>query len=56
MKRLVDLPGHPRLRDEVKRNLKTASAVVFVVDVQSLLRVGGSIAEYIRSSLHRYKL
>ncbi|KAI9638565.1 signal recognition particle receptor beta subunit-domain-containing protein [Dioszegia hungarica] len=43
--RLVDIPGHPRLRDEVKRNLKTASAVVFVVDIQALLRNAGAIAE-----------
>lgn len=45
--RLVDLPGHPRLRDVVKSQLREADAVVFVVDVQGIVRNAGQVAEYI---------
>lgn len=43
--RLVDLPGHPRLRDEFKKYVREASAVVFVVDVVGIVRNAGSVAE-----------
>lgn len=42
---LVDLPGHPRLKDEMKKYVKTADAVVFVVDIVGLVRNAGVIAE-----------
>ncbi|TYJ54753.1 hypothetical protein B9479_004601 [Cryptococcus floricola] len=43
--RLVDLPGHPRLRDEVKKYEAEAAAVVFVVDIQGVIRNGSGVAE-----------
>jgi signal recognition particle receptor subunit beta len=43
--RLLDLPGHPRLQDDVKAHLPDADGLVFVVDVQALLKNAGSIAE-----------
>ncbi|WWC69623.1 uncharacterized protein I206_103566 [Kwoniella pini CBS 10737] len=43
--RLIDIPGHPRLRDELKKYIKDASAVVFVVDIQALVRNAAAIAE-----------
>ncbi|OCF35259.1 signal recognition particle receptor subunit beta [Kwoniella heveanensis CBS 569] len=43
--RLIDLPGHPRLRDQLERYVKEASAVVFVVDVQAVVRNAASVAE-----------
>ncbi|ODN89184.1 signal recognition particle receptor subunit beta [Cryptococcus wingfieldii CBS 7118] len=43
--RLVDLPGHPRLRDEVKKYEAEAAAVVFVVDIQGVIRNGPGVAE-----------
>ncbi|WVF72454.1 hypothetical protein IAT40_007269 [Kwoniella sp. CBS 6097] len=43
--RLIDLPGHPRLRDQLKKHVKEASAVVFVVDVQAVVRNAASVAE-----------
>ncbi|WWD15760.1 hypothetical protein CI109_100182 [Kwoniella shandongensis] len=43
--RLVDLPGHPRLRDEVKKYVNEASAVVFVVDIQGIVRNASGVAE-----------
>jgi len=42
---LVDLPGHPRLKDEFKKNIKGADAVVFVVDIVGLVRTAGTVAE-----------
>lgn len=45
--RLVDLPGHPRLRDEVKKHLPSCSGVVFVVDVVGVVRTAGQVAEYV---------
>jgi signal recognition particle receptor subunit beta len=42
---LVDLPGHPRLKDEMKKYIKTADAVIFVVDIVGLVRNAGVIAE-----------
>ncbi|KAK8869965.1 hypothetical protein IAR55_000535 [Kwoniella newhampshirensis] len=43
--RLVDLPGHPRLRDELKKRIKDASAVVFVVDIQGIVRNSSGVTE-----------
>ena len=48
--RLLDLPGHPRLQDDIKAHLPEADGVVFVVDVQSLLKNAGAIAEYVMQS------
>lgn len=42
---LVDLPGHPRLKDEFKKHVKEADAVVFVVDIVGLVRTAGTVAE-----------
>lgn len=49
--RLVDLPGHPRLRDVVKSQLREADGVVFVVDVQGIVRNAGQVAEYVFDSV-----
>ena len=45
--RLVDMPGHPRLRDEVKKRIPEADAVVFVVDIVGLVRNAATIAEWV---------
>jgi signal recognition particle receptor subunit beta len=42
---LVDLPGHPRLRDEIHASLPDASAVVFVVDIAAVVRNAAAVAE-----------
>jgi len=39
------MPGHPRLQDDVKKQLAEASAVVFVVDAVSIVRNAGSVTE-----------
>ncbi|WVQ71429.1 hypothetical protein IAR50_000966 [Cryptococcus sp. DSM 104548] len=43
--KLVDLPGHPRLRDEVKKYEGEAAGVVFVVDIQGVTRNASGVAE-----------
>ncbi|KAK1924738.1 signal recognition particle receptor beta subunit-domain-containing protein [Papiliotrema laurentii] len=45
--KLVDLPGHPRLRDEIHASLPDASAVVFVVDIAAVVRNAAAVAEQI---------
>lgn len=43
--RVVDVPGHPRMRDQFREFLPQAKAVVFVVDVSTVARNGLLIAE-----------
>ncbi|KDQ61047.1 hypothetical protein JAAARDRAFT_570856 [Jaapia argillacea MUCL 33604] len=46
---VVDIPGHPRIRDQFKEYLAQAKAVVFVVDASTVSRNGPAVAEH----LHR---
>jgi signal recognition particle receptor subunit beta len=41
----VDLPGHPRLKDEFKKYVKDAQAVIFMIDVVGVVRNAGIVAE-----------
>jgi signal recognition particle receptor subunit beta len=43
--RLVDIPGHPRLRDQFTNHLADTSGVVFVVDSATVSRNGAAVAE-----------
>ena len=43
---LVDVPGHPRLRDTFKTYIPDAKAIVFVVDASTIARNGRDVAEY----------
>ena len=45
--RIVDVPGHPRIRSQFSRYLGDAKAVVFVVDTSSIARNGPVVAEYV---------
>ncbi|CAE6495616.1 unnamed protein product [Rhizoctonia solani] len=49
--RLVDVPGHPRLRDQFTDHLEDTAAVVFVVDSSSVARNGAAVAEHLHSVL-----
>ncbi|WVO16972.1 hypothetical protein L204_104658 [Cryptococcus depauperatus] len=49
--RLVDLPGHPRLIGELKAYVGNATAVVFVVDIQGIIRNAYAVAEQLFSIL-----
>lgn len=46
MLRIVDVPGHPRVRDQFQEYLPDAKAVVFVVDANTVSRNGAAAAEY----------
>ncbi|CAE6520898.1 unnamed protein product [Rhizoctonia solani] len=49
--RLVDIPGHPRLRGQFTDHLQDTAAVVFVVDSASIARNGAAVAEHLQSVL-----
>lgn len=47
--RVIDVPGHPRIRDQFREHLKDAKAVAFVVDCSTISRNGSAVAEYVFS-------
>ncbi|KAI0062318.1 P-loop containing nucleoside triphosphate hydrolase protein [Artomyces pyxidatus] len=49
---LVDIPGHPRIRDQFLDHLPDAKAVVFVVDASTVSRNGAAVAEHLHKVLH----
>lgn len=44
--RVIDVPGHPRIRDQFREHLKDAQAIAFVVDCSTISRNGSGVAEY----------
>jgi signal recognition particle receptor subunit beta len=51
--RLVDVPGHPRIRGQFAEHLAGAKALVFVVDANTVSRSGPAVAESVSSSKHQ---
>ena len=49
--RIVDVPGHPRVRHQFKESLDDAKAIAFVVDASTVSRSGAAVAEYVISSI-----
>jgi len=47
MIRLIDIPGHPRLRSRFKEHLQTIHGVVFTVDANTIARNGAAVAEHL---------
>jgi signal recognition particle receptor subunit beta len=45
--RVVDVPGHARLRDQFQNHMTNAKAVAFVVDANSISRNGAAVAELV---------
>lgn len=43
--RALDVPGHPRVRDQYKDFLPDAGAIAFVIDVSTISRNGAAVAE-----------
>lgn len=43
--RIVDVPGHPRVRDQFLEYLPEAKAIAFVVDTSTVSRNGAAVAE-----------
>ncbi|EIN07239.1 P-loop containing nucleoside triphosphate hydrolase protein [Punctularia strigosozonata HHB-11173 SS5] len=50
--RLVDVPGHPRIRDQFREYLPEAKALMFVVDASTISRNGTAVAEHLHHVLH----
>ncbi|EPQ58292.1 P-loop containing nucleoside triphosphate hydrolase protein, partial [Gloeophyllum trabeum ATCC 11539] len=49
---VIDVPGHPRIRDQFKEHLPQAKAIVFVVDSSTVSRNGPAVAEHLHRVLH----
>ncbi|KIO13648.1 hypothetical protein M404DRAFT_993200 [Pisolithus tinctorius Marx 270] len=50
--RVVDVPGHPRIRDQFRQHLRGAKAIVFVVDASTVSRNAPDVAEHLHHVLH----
>ncbi|RDB22139.1 Signal recognition particle receptor subunit beta [Hypsizygus marmoreus] len=50
--RIVDIPGHPRIRDQFREYLDDAKVIAFVVDASSVSRNGAVVAEHLHNVLH----
>jgi len=50
--RVIDVPGHPRVRDQFQEHLPASKAVIFVVDANTLSRTGPAVAEHLHHILH----
>ncbi|KAL1706881.1 signal recognition particle receptor beta subunit-domain-containing protein [Schizophyllum commune] len=49
--RIIDVPGHPRVRDQFRAHLPEARAVAFVVDASTVSRNGARVAEHLHTIL-----
>ncbi|KIM87256.1 hypothetical protein PILCRDRAFT_64446, partial [Piloderma croceum F 1598] len=49
---IVDIPGHPRVRDQFQEHLQDAKALIFVVDASTVSRNGAAVAEHLHHVLH----
>ncbi|KAF9265583.1 hypothetical protein L218DRAFT_860389 [Marasmius fiardii PR-910] len=47
--KIVDIPGHPRIRDQFREFLLDAKAIVFVADANLLSRNGPAVAEHLHA-------
>lgn len=45
--RIIDVPGHPRIRDQFREYITDAKAIAFVVDASTISRNGSVVAEYV---------
>ncbi|KAG2756068.1 P-loop containing nucleoside triphosphate hydrolase protein [Suillus brevipes Sb2] len=49
---VIDIPGHPRIRDQFQEHLVNTRAVAFVVDASTISRNGSTVAEHLHHVLH----
>ncbi|KAK7020472.1 signal recognition particle receptor beta subunit-domain-containing protein [Favolaschia claudopus] len=49
---VVDIPGHPRIRDQVNEFIGDAKAIAFVVDASTVSRNGPAVAEHLHVILN----
>ncbi|EAU88859.1 hypothetical protein CC1G_01232 [Coprinopsis cinerea okayama7 len=50
--RIIDIPGHPRIRDQFTEYLSDAKVIAFVVDSNTISRNGVAVAEHLHHILH----
>ncbi|TFK63225.1 hypothetical protein BDN72DRAFT_847800 [Pluteus cervinus] len=50
--KVIDIPGHPRVRDHYREHLEEAKVVAFVVDTSTISRNGSAVAEHLHLILH----
>ncbi|KAF9447266.1 P-loop containing nucleoside triphosphate hydrolase protein [Macrolepiota fuliginosa MF-IS2] len=50
--RVIDVPGHPRIRDQFQEFLPNAKVIAFVVDASTVSRNGAAVAEHLHHILH----
>ena len=43
----MDVPGHPRVREQFREYIADAKVIVFVVDASNVSRNGPIVAEYV---------
>ncbi|KAJ7905687.1 P-loop containing nucleoside triphosphate hydrolase protein [Mycena olivaceomarginata] len=49
---VVDIPGHPRIRDQVSEYIGDSKAIAFVVDASTVSRNGPAVAEHLHIILN----
>ncbi|KAJ7632783.1 signal recognition particle receptor beta subunit-domain-containing protein [Roridomyces roridus] len=49
---VVDIPGHPRIRNQVDEHIGDAKAIAFVVDASTVSRNGAVVAEHLHTILN----
>ncbi|KAI0636724.1 P-loop containing nucleoside triphosphate hydrolase protein [Trametes polyzona] len=50
--RVIDVPGHPRIRDQFQEHLPHAKAIAFIVDASTVSRNGAAVAEHLHMIMH----
>ncbi|PIL24222.1 hypothetical protein GSI_13975 [Ganoderma sinense ZZ0214-1] len=50
--RVIDVPGHPRIRDQFQEHLPSTKAIAFVVDASIISRNGPAVAEHLHMILN----
>ncbi|KAI0647312.1 signal recognition particle receptor beta subunit-domain-containing protein [Trametes meyenii] len=50
--RLIDVPGHPRIRGQIQDHLPNAKGIAFVVDASTVSRNGAAVAEHLHLIMH----
>ena len=53
---LIDMPGHPRIRTEVMSAIKTATAIIFAIDSETVLRNMNNIANFLYDILSSFEI
>ncbi|KAJ3524445.1 hypothetical protein NM688_g8560 [Phlebia brevispora] len=49
---VIDVPGHPRVRNQFRDYMQDAKAIAFVVDASTVSRNGANVAEHLHEVLH----